>query len=244
MNVAVFRKPLILMVDDAPEVLSLVNDALERADMTTLVALEGEQALRIARRMAPDAILLDALMPHMDGFAVCRALRADPELRDIPVIFMTGLGDGADVVRGFDAGGSDYLTKPLDPLALAARIRVHTQRARAALSARSALDRAGHNLIALDERGTLLWSTPQAAQLLDQAGGAAPRTALARWLAREPGEGASLRLTESGPLRAVYLGRAATGERLVRAVNDDHPDELATLRRELGLTAREAEVLL
>ena len=80
-----------LLVDDSPETLSYLNDALEPTGLTVLLALDGEQALTIASRMAPDVILLDALMPNLDGFETCLALKEDPALAEVPVIFMTGL---------------------------------------------------------------------------------------------------------------------------------------------------------
>src|SRR5690606_31007522 len=106
---------VILVVDDSPETLSLINDTLEEAGFNVLVALEGKQALTIAQRIRPDMILLDALMPHMDGFDTCRELKKLPDLAAIPVIFMTGLSDTENVVKGLHAGGVDYLTKPINP---------------------------------------------------------------------------------------------------------------------------------
>lgn len=240
---ALVRQPLVLVVDDSPEVLSMLNDALEQSGMTTLVALEGAQALRIARSMAPDVILLDAILPNMDGFAVCRQLKADPALAAIPVIFMTGLSDPHHVVQGFEAGGVDYVTKPMEPVALAARIKVHTARARASLAAQSALDKAGQCLLAVDDHGRVLWATPQAAQLLEPLRDGL-QAALVRWLRRGPGEGASLRPAPDRALRLMLLGRAGTGEQMLRVINDDHPDEIQILREQLALTGREAEVLL
>ena len=82
---------IVLVVDDSPDALSLINDALETEGLDVLVALEGKQALTIAKRIRPDVILLDAVMPVMDGFETCKQLKANTELADIPVIFMTGL---------------------------------------------------------------------------------------------------------------------------------------------------------
>ncbi len=140
------RADIVLVVDDSPEALKLTNDVLEEAGVSVLVALEGKQALTIARRLRPDMILLDAVMPHMDGFETCRLLKADPELAGIPVIFMTGLADTDNIVKGLEAGGVDYLTKPIRPDELLARIRVHIQNARLTHSACSALDSTGQHL--------------------------------------------------------------------------------------------------
>ena len=90
-----------------------------------LIAEDGESALERARYARPDLILLDVLMPELDGFATCERLKAAPDTRDIPVIFMTALADTVDKVRGFDAGAVDYVTKPFQPTELLARVRTH-----------------------------------------------------------------------------------------------------------------------
>ena len=86
MNTSANKKDLVLIVDDSPENLSMLNQALEREGMETLVAFEGSQALSIARKMLPDIILLDAMMPNMDGFEVCRQIRRDENLSNMPVL--------------------------------------------------------------------------------------------------------------------------------------------------------------
>ncbi len=124
------RKDVILVVDDSPDSLGMIHHALDQAGLTALVALEGEQALGIAEKMVPDLVLMDAVMPNLDGFETCRRLKRHPELAAVPVIFMTGLTDSEDVVRGLEAGGVDYVTKPVRPDELIARIRVHLNNAR------------------------------------------------------------------------------------------------------------------
>ncbi|MFG1491482.1 response regulator, partial [Oceanospirillum sp. HFRX-1_2] len=163
------RSDIILVVDDSPDALSLINDALEDAGMDVLVALEGRQALNIARKMKPDMILMDAIMPHMDGFEACRQIKADPELAAIPVIFMTGLNDTDDIVRGLEAGGVDYLVKPINPNELLARMKVHLTNARLTNSAQSALDSTGQHLMTVDTSGNIQWATPQSYGLLAKA---------------------------------------------------------------------------
>ena len=114
-----------LVVDDSPDTLGFINETLDAAGISVLLALDGQQALTIAEKVQPDIILLDAVMPNMDGFETCRRLKANSALADIPVIFMTGLSDTEDVVRGLQSGGVDYLSKPVDPDELVARLRVH-----------------------------------------------------------------------------------------------------------------------
>lgn len=113
---------VVLLVDDAPDNLAFLCDALEGSGYALLVALDGARALEIAASAQPDVILLDALMPGMDGFETCRRLKGDARSRDIPVIFMTGLTQTEHVLAGFAAGGIDYVTKPIEPAVLVARV--------------------------------------------------------------------------------------------------------------------------
>jgi DNA-binding response OmpR family regulator len=144
------NRDIVLVVDDSPETLSLLTDAIEQAGMTVLVAREGEQALSIVEKVLPDIILMDALMPGTDGFETCRRLKRKKTLAYVPIIFMTGLSETQDIVKGLEAGGVDYVTKPIVPDELLARIRVHLANARLAHSARAALDASGRYLLATD----------------------------------------------------------------------------------------------
>lgn len=115
----------ILLVDDSPVNVGVVVESLERDNFEVLVALDGEEALRRAEMVLPDLILLDVMMPGMDGFEVCRRLKACPATGDIPVIFMTSLGGVRDKVAGFSLGAVDYITKPLQIDELKARVGTH-----------------------------------------------------------------------------------------------------------------------
>jgi len=115
--------PVVLLVDDDPHSLKLLSDALAGQPFALAVAVDGVMALRQIRREPPDLVLLDAMMPVMDGFEVCRLLQADPATRDIPVIFMTSLSDTASCVRGLELGAVDYVTKPFVRAELMARVR-------------------------------------------------------------------------------------------------------------------------
>jgi CheY-like chemotaxis protein len=154
---------IVLIVDDIPENLSLLHDALDEAGYTVLVATNGESALQRARQSLPDVILLDALMPGMDGFEVARRLKADFATQHIPIVFMTGLTETEHVVAAFAAGGADYVTKPIRPPEVLARIAAHMQNARQMKQARSALDAFGQATVAVRASdGKLVWQTPLA----------------------------------------------------------------------------------
>ena len=118
------QRPRLLLVDDEPTNLQVLRHILQ-ADYRLLFATDGERALQVAREQRPDLILLDVMMPHLDGYAVCRVLKADPATAGIPVIFITALNDSQDETAGFDVGGVDYLTKPVSPPVVRARVRTH-----------------------------------------------------------------------------------------------------------------------
>jgi DNA-binding NarL/FixJ family response regulator len=151
----------VLVVDDSPDSLSLINDILEKEGISTLVALEGSQAIVIAEQIKPDIILLDAVMPKMDGFETCIKLKQNRALSHIPVVFMTGLKDSENILKGLNAGGVDYVTKPVNPEELIARIRRHIGNAQITSSAQKALDSIGQTLFSISPAGELLWATPQ-----------------------------------------------------------------------------------
>ena len=160
---------IVLIVDDVPENLSLLHDALDEAGHTVLVATNGEAALQRARQSLPEVILLDALMPGMDGFEVARRLKADFATQHIPIVFMTGLTETEHIVAAFAAGGADYVTKPIRPAEVIARIAAHVSNARQMRQARSALDAFGQATVAVraaDSR--IVWQTPLARVLLSR----------------------------------------------------------------------------
>lgn len=117
--------PIVLVVDDTPANLGLVVECLEGNNLRAAVARDGAEALRRAELVLPDLILLDVMMPGLDGFETCRKLKAMEKTRDIPVIFMTSLTRTEDKITGFRAGAVDYVTKPLQMEEVAARVNTH-----------------------------------------------------------------------------------------------------------------------
>ncbi|MGE4372441.1 MAG: response regulator [Xanthobacter sp.] len=252
------RRDIVLVVDDSPETLSLLTDALEEAGLTVLVATDGAAALRLVEQITPDVILMDAIMPGMDGFETCRQLKDMAALAHVPVIFMTGLSETEHIVKGLDVGGVDYVAKPVAPDEIIARMRVHLANARQAHSARTALDVAGRFLMSADLNGLILWSTPQAAQLLVTAGlpsgeGARLPLAVRAWLANSKdvarqGDDAAMQTHSADgtpQLKFSYVGQVGPQELLLRVAEAKpaRSDE-ELLRTAFNLTSREAEVLL
>ncbi|MET0518147.1 MAG: response regulator [Burkholderiaceae bacterium] len=157
----------VLIVDDVPDNLALLHDALDESGYTVLVATSGAAALESAAQLPPDVVVLDALMPGLDGFEVARRLKADPRTAAAPIIFMTGLSDTEHVEAAFAAGGVDYVTKPIRPREVLARIAAHLRSARAQRQARNALDAFGHASLAVHEAdGRCVWQTALARQLM------------------------------------------------------------------------------
>ena len=249
---------IVLVVDDSPDTLRMLTDALEDAGMTVLVAIEGAQALAIVAKITPDVILMDAVMPSIDGFETCRRLKRSKTLAHVPVIFMTGLSETQDIVKGLEAGGVDYVTKPIVPDELLARIRVHLANARLAHSARAALDASGRYLLAADKSGGILWCTPQTAKLLGlafadfQGEGYLLPPAVQEWLQKRSHADIksttdSIALdTNSSPLKLQlsYVGQVASEEILLRLVEGEFENDNLVLKRKLQLTQRESEVLM
>ncbi|MEN3951790.1 response regulator [Iodidimonas sp. SYSU 1G8] len=244
---------IVLVVDDSPETLSLLTDTLEDAGITALVARSGGAALSLIERVTPDVILMDAMMPEMDGFEACRRIKQNKATAHVPVIFMTGLTDTEHVVMGLEAGGVDYVTKPVAPFEMLARIRVHLANSRMQQSARIALDVAGRTLLAVNRRGDVLWSTPQAAKLLERVLGVFDTDSPAWQKDVRPrlGDVVDQRASDktlvtmgSATVQASYLGEAGAGEFLLHLGDGAAANDHLLLKQRLDLTAREAEVLL
>jgi len=244
---------LVLVVDDMPDNLSVLHDALDEAGYTVLVATNGEQALQRAAQALPDIVLLDAMMPGMDGFEVARRLKAHSETAHIPIIFMTGLTETEHVVAAYGAGGVDYVTKPIRPMEVLARMTVHLQSARQARQARNALDAFGHATMAIhaDDAltvGKAVWQTPLARDLMlryfEAPVGQVPPEVL-EWL-RSQTAGEPRPLTVAHDERQLVLSlqqRTADDDWLVvmREVSD--AAVVQALQQTFKLTMKEAEVL-
>jgi DNA-binding NarL/FixJ family response regulator len=237
---------VVLVVDDMPQSLGALCIELDREGHTVLVASDGASALAWLELVTPDAILLDAQMPGLDGFEVCRRIKAHPAWAHIPVIFMTGLSETSHIVKGFEAGGVDYVVKPLRSQEVLVRLATHVRNARSARMAREAVDIGGHGVLMIDVRQRVAWRSPQAQQWLAEFFGAQGDAACMAWLARHSAgaDDGLCTLTLAGrTLTARRLGSAGLGEVMwlmgLRSTNAPAPSRLATA----SLTPRETELL-
>lgn len=241
-------KFIVLVVDDHPDSIGMINMALNDENMAVLVALNGKQALDVLEQVTPDVILLDAIMPIMDGFECARNIRQTLPLT--PIIFMTGLSDEKDIVNAFEAGGTDYIVKPIKPQELLARIRQHSNHANMLTEARKALDSARQHVFCVDGLGNILWSTPGAQNLIDQYGDwqrdgrNSCKDQFCSWLPNGMAGYDLALVVESGVLTVRFFKQVRDNEYLLKIESPNVDIDPTILEQSLQITYREAEVLL
>ena len=247
------KRDVALVVDDSPETLRLLTDALDGAGMTVMVALDGAAAMRIVDQITPDIVLLDAVMPGMDGFETCRRLKRDAGLDHVPIIFMTGLAETEHIVRGLEAGGVDYVTKPIAVEEMLARIRVHLANARLTQSARAALDVSGRYLLAVNSRARSCGRRRRRRNCCrirlaaDGDDDVVLPEPIPQWLdqVRKGKAGSKAAIMAALPgneqLRLQFMGKLGANEFLLRLAKDSGTETPAEFSSELGLTAARAK---
>lgn len=243
------HRNIALIVDDSPDSLGMISTALEENGISAVVARSGRAALDLAQRVLPDVVLMDAVMPELDGFETCRLLKSDERLAYAPVIFMTGLSDPQDIVKGLMSGGVDYLTKPVVVDELVARITTHILNAKAIQSARQALDASGRSVIAVDTEGAVLWGSPRAMKMIEPISEGPLITScnsadFRAWLASNLRQPTSpFRDFVIGNVELSYIGTAPSNEILLKVSISDQTSPYDLLATSFALTPREAEVL-
>lgn len=246
MTMSADRHGIVMIVDDEPANLAFLSDALDSAGYEVLVALSGLTALRQLELVRPDVILLDAVMPGLSGFETCQRLKAQPETRAIPVIFMTALTATEDVVRGFGEGAVDYVTKPMREEEVIARIDAHIARSRNLRRATSAVEALPRPSLTVDGRGNVTWLSERARALLPGPDWHLPPEVV-RWLTRcretVDEMGRSLTFAHNGKnFRFTYCDRLDSDESLL-LLEDTGAPAAERLAGAFALTPREAEVL-
>ncbi|MGD7034831.1 response regulator transcription factor [Methylotuvimicrobium buryatense] len=257
------NKGTVLIIDDTPGNLAFLSDTLSEAGYRVLVAIDGHSALEQIGFLHPDIILLDVVMPGIDGFETCRKIKSNPATTDIPILFMTGLGELDNLLRGFDEGGLDYIVKPIKPTEVLARVDVHLTQARTISRAKTALKHAPFAALTVDRSGRITWLTPCAETLLSQLTekldssrkveiGALPPQPISGWLreqiqANHIGRELPSEIDHILGNLSIKLSRSADSHEFLlllqqRAGSRDW--NLESLKDSLGLTLREAEILM
>ncbi len=246
-------KALVLVVDDTPDTLALLHDRLADSGYTVLAATNGKAAIKICQEVSPDIVLLDAVMPEMDGFEVCKHLKQDSNTHHIPVIFMTGLTETEHVVAGFTAGGIDYVTKPLDLDEVLARLSTHIGNARVMSRTQSALDAFGQAVIALTPNtNNIIWQTPLSRRLFNKylekdEDGSYDLAALSGWIkqiSETKGDVKPHKLVdEKGTLVFSVADIHSEEQWLVLIKEESESNQIQALKEIFNLTKRESEVL-
>ncbi|MFG0789497.1 response regulator [Delftia tsuruhatensis] len=242
---------VILVVDDALDSLRMLCDALAAEGYVVLAARDADEALQRFALTVPDGVLLDAVMPGMDGFTLCRRLKDTPAWAHVPVVFMTGLSDTDQIIRGFASGGVDYVVKPLRIPEVLVRLATHVRNARATRQAQEAVDVAGLGVVVLDGQGRVAWRSPQAARWLEEAFADQPfpMEAAGDWLAgaRQPDQAGhqdlALALADGRQLLARHMGASGLGESMVLLSHEAPQAPAARRLQQVALTPRETEVL-
>ncbi|MGI9213678.1 MAG: response regulator [Methylococcaceae bacterium] len=249
------ERDIVLIVDDLPNNLNYLSTALTQAGFLALVALDGQMALEQLKLIRPNIILLDAVMPGMDGFELCQRIQDDTDLRDIPVIFMTALDDTEHVIQGLRTGAVDYVIKPVRPGEVIARIHAHLRRYRNAQQARLALETTDQAAIALDENEKILWLTEKAKVLMselkdsrDVHDGELPMR-IALWISEARAcsvfsnkQGSFT--TPGGIINVTLTTNTEHGGSLLLLKPESRKFNMSCVREQFSLTSREAEVLM
>lgn len=245
----------ILIVDDTPDNLSVLSDMLSEYGYRILVAIDGESALEQINHLQPDLILLDVVMPGIDGFETCRRLKDNPLTKHIPIIFMTGLSELDKLLQGFDEGAVDYIVKPIRPAEVQARIEVQLSQKRDSQRIEQTLNHMGFAALTFTQSGQITWLSKAADIILsdcfplDQAASysAMELPALIQsQLSSNTGNDKVLFANET--LKNNYHGKLVAcsliDEKILLIQKHSEQWDLASLKHTFSLTAREAEILM
>jgi DNA-binding response OmpR family regulator/DNA-binding CsgD family transcriptional regulator len=252
---------IVMIVDDTPDNLALLSDTLSEAGYRVLVATDGLSALEQIAYLKPDIILLDVMMPGLDGFETCKRLKLAPETEHIPVLFMTALSELDNLLRGFDEGAVDYLVKPIRPPEVLARVDVQLTQVKNLRRAENALLNSPYSALAIDTSGNITWLTPGGICWLDEfsrkhlltgkseVGILLPKPLL-DWVKHQI-DCSDISTEEAFESQRAGVDFSAkitacqnTGEYLLILEKHSGEWDLDSVRNSLGLTFREAEILM
>ena len=252
---------IVMIVDDTPGNLALLSDTLSEAGYRVLVATDGQSALEQIAYLKPDIILLDVLMPGIDGFETCNRLKSDPDTAHIPVLFMTALSELDNLLRGFGEGAVDYLVKPIRPPEVLARVDVQLTQARNLHRVTNALNNSPFSAVAINSSGNITWLSPGGTRWLDEflqhhlltgkneRSSPLPKPIL-EWVKQRlaVADNVDEGLFESYRAGVNFSAKITpcqnTGEYLLILEKHSGEWDMDSVRNSLGLTVREAEILM
>ncbi|MEQ1530962.1 MAG: response regulator transcription factor [Methylococcales bacterium] len=252
---------VVMIVDDTPGNLALLSDMLSEFGYRVLVATDGLSALEQIQYLKPDIILLDVMMPGIDGYETCKRLKANPSTANIPILFMTALSELEDLLRGFDQGAVDYLVKPIRPPEVLARIEAQLKQLRMIQRAENALNNSPYAVLAISAIGNITWLPCSGARwladFLQQAvlpasvsmGSPLPGPLLAWFNEQLNGpESTEPSAFESVHSHVFFSAKLTpclnTGEYILLMEKRSGQWNLDSVKSSLGLTSREAEILM
>lgn len=255
------NKGTVLIVDDTPANLAVLSDMLSESGFRVLVATDGISALEQIQYLKPDIILLDVMMPGIDGFETCQRLKDNPNTASVPIIFMTGLSELDDLLKGFEQGAVDYIVKPIRPPEVLARVEAQLSQSRNLLRAEGALDQIAFAALAFDKSGIVTWITANAIKALYACipeisdtgndiknGDYLPkiiRDQITPLISSSSNEANSVNEIEiCNRFSAKIIKCHQSGEYMLLIQKKSQEWDLASLKSSFGLTAREAEILM
>jgi len=253
---------IVMIVDDTPENLALLSDTLSESGYRVLVATDGLSALEQIGYLKPDIILLDVMMPGIDGFETCSRLKSDPKTAVIPILFMTALSELDDLLRGFGEGAVDYLVKPIRPPEVVARVEAQLKQSRNIERAENALNNGPFSALAINATaGNITWLPAAGARWLceflelsvlppDIKVGSLLPAPLLTWIKAQLGSAKSIEHTAFEYIRggvhfSVKLSPCLNSDEYLLLMEKRSKQwNLDSVRSSLGLTLREAEILM
>ncbi len=254
-------KGTVLIVDDTPANLAVLSDMLSEAGFRVLVATDGISALEQIKYLKPDIILLDVVMPGIDGFETCHRLKSTPETANIPIIFMTGLSELEDLLKGFEQGAVDYIVKPIRPPEVLARVEAQLSQSHNLLRAERVIDQLAFAALSFDKSGMITWITATATKALYtcipelnhlgnglSSGDHLPKSILGQMtpLMTKPSNSdhmiEDLKIGDRFTAKIIPCHQASEFMLLIQ--KSPHEWDLSSLKSSFGLTVREAEILM
>ena len=248
-------KATLLIVDDTPGNLAVLSDMLSEADYRVLVATDGLSALEQIRYLPPDIILLDVIMPGIDGFETCNRLKSNPATAHIPIIFMTGLSELDSLLKAFDEGAVDYIVKPIRPPEVLARVETQLSQIKMLKRAEQTLQHLAFAALTCDHSGSITWINGAAVEVLrnhcpefnasageQPTGEKLPGALLKRLKSLIDDNNNSVQI--GCDFSAKALPCEQTGEYLLLIQKLNQEWDIESLKSTFGLTPREAEILM